>query len=130
MLQTAVMGVFTSLDFILFFLMWELELIPMFFLIAIWGTGRREYSAMKFLVFTFLGSALMLVGILALFFTEGINTFDMTELPAAIKATTDFAAPIGLIFALMFIAFAVKLLSGRSTPGCPTRTPTRQPRSA
>ena len=108
-LQTAVMGVFTSLDFILFFLMWELELIPMFFLIAIWGTGRREYSAMKFLVFTFLGSALMLVGILALFFTEGINTFDMTELPAAIKATTDFAAPIGLIFALMFIAFAVKL---------------------
>ena len=51
----------------------------------------------------------MLVGILALFFTEGINTFDMTELPAAIKATTDFAAPIGLIFALMFIAFAVKL---------------------
>lgn len=108
-LQTAVMGVFTSLDFILFFLMWELELIPMFFLIAIWGGGRKEYSAMKFLVFTFLGSAFMLVGILALFFTDGINTFDMTKLPEAIKATSDFAVPLGLIFALMFIAFAVKL---------------------
>ena len=48
-LQTAVMGVFVSLDFLLFFLFWELELIPMYFLISIWGSGRKEYSAMKFL---------------------------------------------------------------------------------
>ena len=66
-LQTGVMGVFVSLDFIQFFLFWELELIPMFFLIAVWGSGRKEYSAMKFLIFTILGSAFMLVGILALF---------------------------------------------------------------
>ena len=61
LLQAAVMGVFTSLDLLLFFLFWELELIPMYMLISIWGTGRKEYSAMKFLVFTILGSAFMLV---------------------------------------------------------------------
>ena len=51
-LQTAVMGVFVSLDFLLFFIFWELELLPMFFLISIWGRGRKEYSAMKFVIFT------------------------------------------------------------------------------
>ena len=105
-LQTGVMGVFTALDFVLFFLFWELELIPMFFLIAIWGSGRKEYSAMKFLIFTILGSAFMLVGILALFFSTG--TFDMTELPAAIQAGA-LVLPAGLIFLLLFVGFAVKL---------------------
>ena len=105
-LQTGVMGVFTALDFLLFFLLWELELVPMFFLISIWGTGRKEYSAMKFLIFTIMGSAFMLVGILALFFSTG--TFDMTQLPAAIQAST-LVIPIGLIFALLFVGFAVKL---------------------
>jgi len=107
-LQTAVMGVFTALDFILFFLLWELELVPMFFLISIWGSGRREYSAMKFLIFTFLGSAFMLVGILALFFSTGVSTFDMTELPEKIQAAT-LIAPAGLIFGLLFVGFAIKL---------------------
>ncbi len=105
-LQTAVMGVFTALDFILFFLLWELEMVPMYFLISIWGSGRKEYSAMKFLIFTFLGSAFMLVGILALFFSTG--TFDMRDLPAEIQAGT-LIIPAGLIFTLLFIAFAVKL---------------------
>ncbi len=108
-LQTAVMGVFTALDFILFFLLWELELVPMYFLIAIWGTGRREYSAMKFLIFTFLGSAFMLVGILGLFFTADIHTFDMTQLPAKIAAARSFSLPIGMLFALLTLGFAVKL---------------------
>ena len=105
-LQTAVMGVFTALDFLLFFLMWELELVPMFFLISIWGSGRREYSAMKFLIYTFLGSAFMLVGIVTLFFMTG--TFDMTELPREIAAAAPII-PMGVIFTLLFIAFAVKL---------------------
>jgi NADH-quinone oxidoreductase subunit M len=105
-LQTAVMGVFMALDFILFFLMWELEMVPMFFLISIWGTGRKEYSAMKFLIFTFLGSAFMLVGILVLFFSTG--TFDMTALPEALQGAT-LIAPSGLVFTLIFVAFAVKL---------------------
>jgi NADH-quinone oxidoreductase subunit M len=109
-LQTAVMGVFVSLDFLLFFIFWELELLPMFFLISIWGSGRREYSAMKFLIFTFLGSAFMLVGILALFLSTG--TFDMTELPdkiAAAKVAGELIVPAGMIFTLLIIAFAVKL---------------------
>ena len=105
-LQTAVMGVFTALDFMLFFLFWEIELVPMYFLIAIWGSGRKEYSAMKFLIFMFLGSAFMLVGILALFFSTG--TFDMTEIPKAVTEN-DLIAPAGVIFALLFVAFAVKL---------------------
>ena len=108
-LQTGVMGVFTSLDFLLFFLFWELELIPMFFLIAIWGSdpkSKREYSAMKFLIFTILGSAFMLVGILVLFFSTG--TFDMTKLPDSIQ-TTSLLLPNVVVFALLFIGFAVKL---------------------
>ena len=105
-LQTAVMGVFTALDFLLFFLLWELELVPMFFLIAVWGSGRKEYSAMKFLIFTLLGSAFMLIGILTLFFSTG--TFDMTKLPAEIAAGS-LILPIGFVFTLLFIGFAIKL---------------------
>ena len=105
-LQGAVMGVFTALDFLMFFLFWELELIPMFFLISIWGTGRREYSAMKFLIFTILGSAFMLVGILILFFTVG--SFDMSEMPALVLEHRG-VIPVTLVFWLLFVAFAVKL---------------------
>ena len=105
-LQSAVMGVFTALDFFMFFMFWELELIPMFFLISIWGSGRREYSAMKFVIFTILGSAFMLIGILVLFYSTG--TFDMTLLPEAI-ANGKLLLPIGTVFTLLFIAFAVKL---------------------
>lgn len=105
-LQTSVMGVFVALDFVLFFLLWELELVPMYFLISIWGSGRREYSAMKFLIFTFLGSAFMLVGILALFFST--NTFDMTQLPGVIE-TSKLVLPAWFICTLLFISFAVKL---------------------
>ena len=108
-LQTGVMGVFISLDFLMFFLFWELELIPMFFLIAIWGSdpkSQREYSAMKFLIFTLLGSAFMLIGILVLFYSTG--TLDMTALPEAIQGTA-LLLPTGLVFALLFIGFAVKL---------------------
>ena len=105
-LQGAVVGVFTSLDFLLFFVFWELELIPMFFLISIWGSGRREYSAMKFLIFTILGSAFMLVGILILYFTTG--SFDMTEMPALVRQASS-GVPALLVFLLLFVAFAVKL---------------------
>ena len=105
-LQGAVIGVFTAMDFFLFFLFWELELIPMFFLISIWGSGRKEYSAMKFLIFTILGSAFMLVGILALYFSTG--TFDMTILPDKI-AGADLILPASILFFLTIIGFAIKL---------------------
>ncbi len=108
-LQGAVMGVFVSLDLILFFVFWELELVPMFFLISIWGTGRREYSAMKFLIFTFLGSAFMFAAILAIYFSlpGPERTFDMTALIH--KDLTNLIVPSSLVFAGFLIAFAVKL---------------------
>ena len=108
-LQTAVMGVFVSLDLILFFVFWELELIPMFFLIAMWGTGRREYSAMKFLIFTFLGSAFMFAAILTLYFSlpGGERTFDMRQL--ADRDLTELILPASVVFTGFLIAFAVKL---------------------
>ena len=101
-LQTAVVGVFVSLDLVMFFIFWELELIPMYFLISIWGSGRKEYSAMKFLVFTLLGSAFMLIGILAVFFSTG--TFNMILLPELLPAA-DLVLPAGLVFWFIFIAF-------------------------
>ena len=108
-LQTAVMGVFSSLDFILFFVFWELELIPMYFLISIWGSGRRQYSAMKFVIFTFLGSAFMLVGILVLFLAPNIGHFDMIVLAEDGVGTAKTILPLGLVFLFFFAAFAIKL---------------------
>ncbi len=109
LLQGAVMGVFASLDMILFFIFWELELVPMFFLISIWGTGRKDYSAMKFLLFTFLGSAFMFAAILALYFSfpAGERTFDMTALIH--KDLTNLIVPSSLVFSGFLVAFAVKL---------------------
>ena len=112
-LQTAVMGVFSTLDLLLFFLFWELELVPMYMLISIWGTGRKEYSAMKFLIFTLLGSAFMLVAIVAVFVTPDIGTFDMTGLSTkgTMLASASVLIPLSGLFWLFFVAFAVKLPS-------------------
>lgn len=105
-LETGVLGVFTSLDLLLFFLFWEVELIPMYLLISVWGTGRKEYAAMKFLIYTIAGSALMLVGMLSLGFTAG--TFDVTRL-GVMTGLKSGLVPLSLIFWLIFAAFAVKL---------------------
>ena len=112
-LQTAVMGVFATLDLLLFFLFWELELVPMYMLISIWGTGRKEYSAMKFLIFTLLGSAFMLVAIVAVFITPALGTFDMTELSTkgTMLASAAVLIPLSGLFWLFFVGFAVKLPS-------------------
>ena len=111
LLQTAVMGVFVSLDFLLFFLFWELELLPMYMLIANWGTGRKTYSAMKFLIFTILGSAFMLVAIVAVSGSQSVVTFDMTVLlePETMLSSASAAIPLSLMFWLFFAAFAIKL---------------------
>ncbi|TMF11129.1 MAG: hypothetical protein E6I38_04730 [Chloroflexi bacterium] len=77
-LETSLLGVFSALDFVLFFVFWEIELVPMYFLISVWGSGNRVYSAWKYVLYTFFGSALMLVGILTLGFTT--ETFDIREL--------------------------------------------------
>ncbi len=111
LLQSAVMGVFTAMDLLLFFLFWELELVPMYMLISIWGTGRKEYSAMKFLIFTILGSAFMLVAIVAVFLTPDVGTFNMVELSAAggVLSSAATLLPLSWMFWLFFVAFAVKL---------------------
>ena len=110
-LQTAVMGVFTSLDLLLFFLFWELELIPMYMLISVWGSGRREYSAMKFLIFTIFGSAAMLIALVGVFLSGDRNTFDMVLMfESSTRLVANSAVlPISALFWLFFIAFAIKL---------------------
>jgi NADH-quinone oxidoreductase subunit M len=106
-LETAVTGVFTALDLFVFFLFWELELAPMYLLIGIWGGGRREYSAMKFIIYTVTGSAFMLIGILALFFTTGVGTFDLFRIAEGARALP--IATQVLFFVLLYIGFAVKV---------------------
>ncbi len=105
LLETAIMGVFAAQDLLLFFLFWELELIPMYLLISVWGTGRREYSAMKFVLYTLAGSALMLVGFLVLGFSA--DTFDMEVL--ADTEFTNAAISLNVVFFLILAAFAIKL---------------------
>ncbi len=107
LLETSILGVFSSLDLLLFFLFWEIEIIPMYFLISIWGTGRKEYSAIKYVIFTLFGSALMLAGILSLYFTTG--SLNMIEIAQTGLASFTAVIPLVAIFFLLFIGFAVKL---------------------
>jgi NADH-quinone oxidoreductase subunit M len=81
--EGAIIGVFSALNLVLFYVFWEVVLIPMFFFIGIWGGPRRRYAAMKFLLFTYVGSIIMLVGFLALyFFATPAGTFNITEYTA------------------------------------------------
>jgi NADH-quinone oxidoreductase subunit M len=105
-LETSLLGVFSALDFVLFFLFWEIELIPMYFLISIWGTGRKLYSAWKYVLYTLTGSGFMLVGLLVLGFTAG--TFDIREL-AQSGEIKDAIIPAQAIFLLIITAFVIKL---------------------
>jgi NADH-quinone oxidoreductase subunit M len=105
-LDTGMMGVFTALDLFLFYLFWEASLVPMYFLIGRWGHGRRIYAAMKFFLFTLVGSMLMLVAILYLAFAApGGVTFDYESLlgiPLTMTTQT-------LLFLAFFLAFAIKV---------------------
>ncbi len=107
-LQTGVLGVFTALDLVLFFIFWEAMLIPIYFLIGRWGSERRIYAALKFFLYTMAGSALMLVGILALaalnYQSTGVLTF---ELFAFYDLPLRWAAQMWLFLAFI-LAFAVK----------------------
>jgi len=111
LLETGILGVFCSLDLLLFFLFWEVELIPMYMLISIWGSGRKEYSATKFVIYTLFGSAFMLAGILSLYFsTPGPeHTFSMVSIASGGAEWLTPVIPLASIFFLIFIAFAIKL---------------------
>jgi NADH-quinone oxidoreductase subunit M len=107
LLETSILGVFCSLDLLLFFLFWEIEVIPMYFLISIWGTGRKEYSAIKYVIYTLFGSAFMLAGILSLYFTTG--SLSMVEIAQGGLGMIQTAMPAAAIFFLLLVGFAVKL---------------------
>jgi NADH-quinone oxidoreductase subunit M len=107
LLESSIIGVFVSLDLLLFFIMWEIEVIPMYFLISIWGSGRRDYSAIKYVVYTLFGSAFMLAGILSLYFTT--HSLSMVDISSQGMGMVQSLMPAGAIFWLLFIGFAVKL---------------------
>jgi len=107
-LATGMNGTFASLDLILFFVFFELVLLPMYFMIGVWGGPNRQYASIKFFLFTLFGSALMILSFLALYFKGG-QTFDMIALRHTIAAASLPTATAELIFAGLFIGFAIKV---------------------
>src|SRR6202041_567284 len=114
-IETAMIGVFVSLDLFLFFVFWELTLIPMYFLVGIWGHTRRIYAAVKFILYTMFGSILMLVAILWLYNLSGthdlVRTFDYPELVARLQRGYIQIPPHAelWLFGAFFLAFAIKV---------------------
>jgi len=109
LLQTGMIGVFISLDFFLFYVFWELVLVPMYFIIGVWGGPRKLYAAIKFFLYTLAGSVLMLLGILALYFQHhaqyGFYTFEIADL-------MKLSLPLHLqqwVFWAFFLGFAIKV---------------------
>src|SRR4029079_10277005 len=83
LLETGMLGVFCALDFFLFYVFWEVMLLPMYFLIGIWGGPRKEYAAIKFFLYTLLGSVLMLIAILMLYFNSDLRKMPADQLLAS-----------------------------------------------
>jgi NADH-quinone oxidoreductase subunit M len=107
MLQTGMAGTFVAFDLILFFIFWELVLVPMFFMIGIWGGPRRDYASVKFFLYTLFGSVFMLVAFLAIYFQAGGTTWSIPELSAAAPfGSTTFQT---WAFLGMFLGFAIKV---------------------
>jgi NADH-quinone oxidoreductase subunit M len=109
LLQTGMLGVFMSLDFLVFYVFWEVMLVPMYFLIGVWGGPRKLYAAIKFFLYTLAGSVLMLVGILAIYFYQhdvtGVYSFDILEF-----CKLGFPANLQYwVFLAFFVGFAIKV---------------------
>jgi NADH-quinone oxidoreductase subunit M len=118
LLETGMIGVFTALDFFLFYIFWEVMLLPMYFLIGVWGGPRKEYAAIKFFIYTLAGSVLMLVALVAFYFYAPADqrTFNLIEMAqnAEIQGAFASATFLGLKFAhimfvFLYVAFAVKV---------------------
>src|SRR5260221_3319549 len=101
-------GTFVAQDLILFFIFFEIVLLPMFFMIGVWGGPNREYASIKFFLFTLFGSALMLLSFLALFFLSKVHTFDMVTLTHLHGDGIVHGTQL-LVFAGMFLGFAIKV---------------------
>jgi NADH-quinone oxidoreductase subunit M len=119
LLDTGMMGVFCAIDMFLFYVFWEVMLLPMYFLIGIWGGPRREYAAIKFFIYTLAGSVLLLLVMIGLYFStvdpqSGIHTFNMMAMMDPANVTQGVFADIGstarmLAFIALFIGFAIKV---------------------
>jgi NADH-quinone oxidoreductase subunit M len=107
LLEAGMMGVFVALDFFLFYVFWEIMLVPMYFLIGVWGGPRKEYAAIKFFLYTLFGSIFMLVAILLLYFTSEPHTLNMMTLMEAGPGLGHTLQMVCFIF--FFIAFAIKV---------------------
>jgi NADH-quinone oxidoreductase subunit M len=113
LLDAAMVGVFCAMDFFLFYIFWELMLLPMYFLIGVWGGPRREYAAIKFFLYTLLGSVLMLIAMLVFYFQADFS-FDLTKLATTAKRFSADPVLFGLtmpqiLWIGLFINFAVKI---------------------
>lgn len=107
-LETGMLGTFLALDYILFYVFWEISLVPMYFLIGIWGGPRREYASIKFFLYTLVGSMAMLIAIIAIYFDTGAKTFDIME----IAKQQPFKGNMfwqSLCFFGFFLSFAIKV---------------------
>ena len=107
LLEAGMMGVFVALDFFLFYVYWEIMLVPMYFLIGVWGGPRKEYAAIKFFLYTLFGSIFMLVAILIMYFTSEPHTLNMITLLDHGPALSHTLQMVCFIF--FFIAFAIKV---------------------
>jgi NADH-quinone oxidoreductase subunit M len=105
LLETGMAGTFVSFDLVLFFVFFELVLVPMYFLIGLWGGPNREYAAVKFFLYTLFGSVIMLLGFLAMYFNSEPHTFDMIQLQ---QAGFDRGFQM-VVFAALFLGFAIKV---------------------
>lgn len=112
-LESALVGVFCALDMMVFFIFWEAVLIPMYFIIGIWGSSRRIAAAVKFFVYTAFGSGLMLVAIMYLYYAHmdqfGFASMDISDLERTRLVFDGLMSPQGLVFAAFFLAFAIKI---------------------
>ncbi len=106
MLQTGMAGTFVAFDMVLFFIFWELVLVPMFFMIGMWGGPRRDYASVKFFLYTLFGSIFMLVAFLAIYFQAGASTWSIQELSALQPGGLTFQT---WAFLGIFLGFAIKV---------------------
>ncbi len=112
LLEVGMLGTFAALDYILFYVFWELVLVPMYFLIGIWGGPRKEYAALKFFLYTLFGSVFLLVGIISLYFLTGQQTFDilkLQDLAPTYLGTASMYRWQTLLFWAFFLSFAIKV---------------------
>lgn len=107
-LETGMIGVFTALDFFLFYIFWEISLVPMYFLIGVWGGPRKEYAAIKFFLYTLVGSVAMLLAIIGVYFNTSPHTFSIPEAIAQLPFRGNFFLQ-SLAFFAFFLAFAIKV---------------------